>query len=382
MRTAVDPRFPSELRRVRTERGLSLRSLERLVYASKSHLGMIEAGTAQPTPALAARLDSALNAGGLLSSLVADPQAELSPEVEDRLRYAEAHPSRADHGIVDGLETLLAGQRRIEDSIGAPAILAPVQSQLALILELVGESRDNVRPRLVQAAAEWAQFGGWVHQACGLPDGADRWLARSLEWATEVGNRDLIYTLLSFRAYLAEDQGAYGSLIGLTRASLADPGAVHVAQRAYDCYQLGRGLARVGEMADARSAIAAGDDLVAAVAEDIGPTPPWHYYRSTSFFEVEAGRALVKIGDRPAAEQAIRRLTTGLAGLEANTEGADWAASYLCDLAVAHGQVSDTASARTILDQARRVGVAMRSRRLLAQVTAAVQQIGASMDTR
>lgn len=61
--------FGQCLRRLRTERGLSLADLSALAHYSRSHLSKVENGQKTPTPALAGSCDEALEAGGTLARL-------------------------------------------------------------------------------------------------------------------------------------------------------------------------------------------------------------------------------------------------------------------------------------------------------------------------
>ncbi|MBT2401806.1 helix-turn-helix domain-containing protein [Streptomyces sp. ISL-100] len=64
--------FGEELRRLRSERGISLTALARSIHYSKGYLSKIENGGKPPTPDVARRCDEALGAGGSLVRLVAD----------------------------------------------------------------------------------------------------------------------------------------------------------------------------------------------------------------------------------------------------------------------------------------------------------------------
>ncbi|MEV1015473.1 helix-turn-helix transcriptional regulator [Micromonospora sp. NPDC049801] len=108
--TIVDPRFASELRRLREARGPSLRQLAAVTYG-KSLIYQLEAGQAKPTVDVAARLDEALTAGGALARLVID-----APEGGGRLAYTVVHPHRVDRATAAALVGLLAGYRRFEDA--------------------------------------------------------------------------------------------------------------------------------------------------------------------------------------------------------------------------------------------------------------------------
>ncbi|MGW7056642.1 nSTAND1 domain-containing NTPase [Streptomyces sp. NPDC054887] len=72
--------FGEELRRLRSERGISLTALARSIHYSKGYLSKIENGGKPPTPDVARRCDEALEAGGALLRLVADvPPARRPP---------------------------------------------------------------------------------------------------------------------------------------------------------------------------------------------------------------------------------------------------------------------------------------------------------------
>src|SRR5882724_481299 len=70
--------FGKELRRLRTDAGLSLAQLSRLVHYSKGYLSKIETGARLPSAAVASRCDAAVNAGGALTVLVTARPARLA----------------------------------------------------------------------------------------------------------------------------------------------------------------------------------------------------------------------------------------------------------------------------------------------------------------
>nr|MDT0659398.1 helix-turn-helix transcriptional regulator [Micromonospora sp. DSM 115978] len=379
MRSIVDPRFGATLRRLREQRGLSLRALARAAYASSSHLHDLETGRRRPTPDTAQRLDDVLRAGGELAGMVRDPAADLNPDDHDRLDVVTVHPRQTDPAALDALAALLAAQRRIEDVLGSAAVVSAASAQLDVVTALAGSAHDRLRPRLIGLAAQWAQFVGWLHIAAADRRGADRWLGRALEWATELGDRDLAGTALSFRAMLAEDAGQLGAMIGLSRVAAVDP-AVHISQRAYDWYQLARGLARVGDLPAALNALAAADDTASAAAADTGPVPAWHYYRDATFFQLESGRAAgaLAVLDPQHAGRAVELLRAGLAGLPSETRHTDWVGSYVVDLVRAYDRVGARPEADEALDEARQIAAVTRSGRLLGQVDAAVRNLSAA----
>jgi hypothetical protein len=149
-----------------------------------------ETGRKRPSPENATRLDEALCTGGILSRLVSVPATTqpLTLDDADRLAYVARHPGRVDRAAVDALGVMLAGKRHREDAIGSAPLLEPVTEQLAVIGELVREAHGAVRPTVVDGAAQWAQFAGWLNTALRRPTWPGR-SATSVRWLGSPGPR-------------------------------------------------------------------------------------------------------------------------------------------------------------------------------------------------
>ncbi|MGH3924079.1 MAG: helix-turn-helix domain-containing protein, partial [Pseudonocardiaceae bacterium] len=78
--------FGGELRRLREQRGLSLKKFAHLVHYDPGYLSKIENGLKPPTATLAARCDAELDADGALSALVPAPPARKSRSVGHEIR--------------------------------------------------------------------------------------------------------------------------------------------------------------------------------------------------------------------------------------------------------------------------------------------------------
>lgn len=314
-RTVVDPRFPCRLRQLMSQRGMSVRELASLTYLAKSLVGDYTTGRRPPSPKRARDLDKALGAGGELAALVRE---------DDPLTYAARHPGRVDRAAVAQLADQLAIARTTEDEVGAAPMLSTAADHLTTVAELAREARAPVRPALVAVGAQWAQWAGWLDLAVGRYGRAGAHLDRALEWALEAGDQEMVATVLSFRGHRAWLMGDLGSMVGLTEAALRDD-QIHVGQRAYDRYQLARGHAGVGDRRPAVEALAVGADLADEAVAYTGPRPPWHYYRSTAFFDLEHGLVRAHLGERCRAEELVG---AGLAGLPAEMRHAEWTAMY------------------------------------------------------
>lgn len=372
--TIVDPRFGAELRRWRETRNMSLRQLAAAVSYGKSLIHQLETGQTRPTVDMAVRLDDALHAGGTLAALVAN-----APDGGDRTVYAAEYPRRVDLAAVHALSELLSGYRRLEDSIGTMPVLPPVRAQLDTIVSLLREAPHQVRPTLVNVAAQWAQFAGWLGIATGNDRAARTWLGRGLQWATEAGSVDLIAAILSFQGYQAEGRGDLPEMISLSQAARRDP-HVNTALRAYCAGQEARGLAMAGASpAEVIDRLAEAADVAAQAADE--PLPPWGYWYTPAFFAVQQGIVWRHLGrrDSRANDRAVELLTAGVAGASEDARGSDWHGQHLVELALAHGQDGDPIAARRVLEEAQVIAVSTGSRQLSAQIDAAVRGLRLSV---
>lgn len=367
----VDPRFGAELRRLRSDRGLSLRELAKRAHYGKTYLHDLETGQARPSAEVAAHLDAALESGETLAALVCEPDYGLSPDDQERLAAATACPRRVDRAAVDALAGILSQTRRLEDAVGAGAVLAPVTTHLATLDDLVREARGPVRVPLVDVAAQWSQYAGWLAIATEHPARATALLDRAVALATEAQDADLAATALSFKGHAAYLAGQPGPVVTLFEAARRDP-AVYVGQRAYDALQAARGYAMTGETRDAVRLLGVAADEDAATAEHAGPIPDWHYYRSAGFYLLERGIVYAHLGaataDRQWSARAIESVRAGLAAMPPDMRESEWTADHLLAVATAHLQEGDLAAAAAVLRDVRRIASAAGSGRLLRRV--------------
>ncbi|MBA9001741.1 helix-turn-helix domain-containing protein [Thermomonospora cellulosilytica] len=291
---------------------------------------------------------------------------ELGPDEEERLILAARRPVRADPVVVESLATILAAQRRTEDMIGSAALIEPVRAQLATIQELVIEARGPIRPEVVNVAAQWAQFAGWLHIATGDLESAREWLNRATDWSIEVGDLALTDSITSWKGYLAEHAGHLGPMIGMAQAAQrhrSGPG------RAYDLHMEARGHALVGDRAAADRALNAACEAVAAARP--ADARQWeYYYFAPGFWNLERGVALRYMGrnDPARTQQAIEQLATGHAALPADMRGSEWGGVYLCHQAAAHLEAGDAESAVAVASDALAVAHATSSESLIGRV--------------
>lgn len=351
--------FGEKLRELMTERGLSLRKLAPRVPCDVGYLSKVSRDLKVPSSDMVARLDDALDVGGELAALCPQPTGPLDGDEEERLVLAARRPARTDMAVVESLAAVLAAQRHLEDAIGSAPLIDPVRAQLASIESMVGDARGPVRIRLLDVAAQWAQFAGWLHTSVEQHRHALTYLSRTLEWATEADDRQLVGAVMSWQGYIAERRGQLGSMIGLSQAAQrVRAGSVG---RVYDLYQEARARAMLGEIEPVRRLT----HMAEAEAAEARPEAarPWeYYYFFPGFFGLEHGLAYRILGRTDPAfnAAAVEHLTAGLDGLPEGMRHAEWAGDFVYQLVRAYTQAGEREEAERVTaeldDIAGRVG--------------------------
>jgi transcriptional regulator with XRE-family HTH domain len=156
------PDFGGELRRLRQQRGLSLKKFAQLVHYDPGYVSKIENGNKPPTATFAARCDAALGTGGSLSALVPAPLDHKPPKIAHEVRIPV---------VIDGRPLLLPikanGQLNLtadsDENRGAEADLAQ-----ALSRSLPGSSAAMVL-NSAGMAWQWELPGGHAFGGATLP---------------------------------------------------------------------------------------------------------------------------------------------------------------------------------------------------------------------
>lgn len=364
--------FGDELRRFLAERGMTLREAARRAHCDSGYLSKIARGERPPPgPALAAALDRLLRGDG---ALVAAAQASRSddipgPEGRARLAHARHHPHRISAGAVDALAAVLAVQRRAEDALGSAAVLPAVAAQLKeTITPLVIEARGPVRPAVVEMAAQWAQYAGWLHASQRQSAAASSLFDRGLEWAVEVGSVNLISEIVSMKGQLAWIAGQPGPVIGLSQAAQRGDG-LYPGQVAISAAQEARGHAMAADAAAAERTLGLALERAEQAAERRDEAPPWLYYHSDAFWSLQRGLVYRHLAhDARYYGRAVQALSQGHAGLPADQRFSDWGAVFLYHLAAVHAQAGDTASAAAVALEVAAIAHRTASGRLLAML--------------
>ena len=146
----------------------------------------------------------------------------------------------------------------------------------------------------------------------------------------EAGNDDLAATVISFRGHVAWLRGHVNSVIGLSQVAQRYDN-IYCGQRAYDALQEARGHAILGDAYMVDKLIDSSNELTDRALKELPDAPPWHYYRSPAFWDLERGRALCRLTGR--SKRAEMFLVSGLDALPVEQIDADWVKAYRADLA-------------------------------------------------
>jgi transcriptional regulator with XRE-family HTH domain len=320
--------FGRALRRLREQAGLSQPELARRVPISQSSLSRYESDRQLADPTTVDRFDQLLDANGTLRALLTpiDAARILTPDDRDRLTYVVDKPRSVDPATLTSLTAVLAESRRMEDQLGARIMLEPTVGYVRLLKRLTRDARGAIRRHVVDTAAQWAQFTGWLHTATDNLPVAEKWFDRTFEWAAESNNVSLQANALSFKGHLAWIVGHPGPVIGLSQAAQRDPD-VDIGQRAFDAAQEARGHAMAHDIDEADRMLDIADQRAEQLASRGDDTPPWnYYYASTAFWTLQRGLIYRHIDGRK--QPAADLLTTGMAELPAEQRNAEWVDEY------------------------------------------------------
>ncbi|GLW64666.1 hypothetical protein Arub01_29100 [Actinomadura rubrobrunea] len=245
---------------------------------------------------------------------------EFTPDDEERLTLVSLRPARLDSGTLETLATVLAAQRRLEDAVGAAALLAPVAGQLDVLMVMLRDASGPLRDQLGRIVAEWTVYTGWLHAALRRDAQALALFGRGEELADEFGDGTIAAVATSFRGYVARRQGRPHAVVRAASAALATPGG-HPVQRTFDQLQAAQGYAALGDVERARRLL---DSAAERAADGVEPPPPVYWY-SEAFFQLNIGMVLGDIGEY---SDAAALLGEGLRAMPPEQAGAEWLGEY------------------------------------------------------
>jgi len=313
-------------------------------------------------------LDAALDASGALLAAwevaaAAVTPASAAPDEMERFERALADPRRTDPAVVEHLRRMLAEQRRAEDVLGARLLPPPVLAQVGVIDAMARDARGPVRRELLEVGSHYRQFAGWMRQDRMDRVGATGHYDRAMEAAQEIGDHDMITSVLSLKSHLAWSAGDAGRAVGLAKAGQREPGRVSDAVLALIAQQEARGHALDGDAEATERALDRSAALTYAAAEHPEDAPPWTYFAGPDRLAFQRGVAYVELGRHG---DAVPLLATALSALGDgyDRDRARYAALFALALAGTGAADAAVAHAARAAELAVRTGSALAAREL------------------
>jgi transcriptional regulator with XRE-family HTH domain len=207
----------------------------------------------EPLPEMQAALDTALSRASTESVhrfqafLAQGEQAEFDPLPVPEGRRPAVRPSlQVSAQVIDELTRLRMSLVRSDSLLGPGRLIATVAEQVANVQDMLDSARGDLRRRVFDLAALYAEFQGWLFEDVGQSVRSVGWTGRSVEWAQASDNADLAAYTLMRRAQQAAGQQDSALTIGLAQAAGRQPGVSARIQSA-SAQQHAAGLALEGE---------------------------------------------------------------------------------------------------------------------------------------
>ncbi|MFY1673936.1 helix-turn-helix domain-containing protein [Plantactinospora sp. WMMB334] len=369
---AVQLVFGLVLRQLRTEAGMSLRTLGRVAHYDYSRLSRAERGEHLVDPAVVAELDKVLDTGGLLARLrtLAPPaparrrgharapmttfvgtdggsvefrtpdgrtvhvnlsRRELAQllasgalravlpagtadlDEADRVRGALAEPRVVDTQVLAYFRRLLDEHFAADRMLGPRQLLGPVLAQLDVLDAVRRHARPGVAGPTMRLLAQYAEFAGWLYQDSGDLQAAMHWSDRASQWALAAGDDQMTAYMLIRKSNIATLDNDPVAVVDLAAAAQKVRGSVSPKLIALAGQQEARGWAQLGDVDRFRRNLATAADLLHDRPHDVDPEAPvylHHYDMST--LEEQSASCYRSAGDTDTAIAILERKLTDM----------------------------------------------------------------------
>lgn len=224
--------------------------------------------------------------------------------------------------VVDHLDAVTAGLRRMDDHLGGGQTLGLVRQHLSAVVGLLQHRRytEIVGQRLHATAGELLRLAGWLAFDDGHHGQAQRFWIAALYEAHAADDRGLAANTLGFMSCQAKDLGQIRQAVTLAETARAGyPGTSPKVSAILDL-RAAEGYANEQSTADTRRSLDTAFDRLADTRPAHGD-PDWSYWINEAQAHAQAGYCYVKLEDWPRAREHLRAALR-LQGNEYTREGA------------------------------------------------------------
>jgi tetratricopeptide (TPR) repeat protein len=242
----------------------------------------------------------------LLGTAVTSPAHEwlIAHPADDVARGSGQHVSNE---VVDHLDHITDGLRRLDDELGSGQVLGLVREHLRTVTDLLDNRRytDLVGQRLHATAAELLRLAGWLSFDAGRHPQAQRYWVAALHTAHAAGDRATGANILGFMSCQAKDLGQVREAITLAEtARAAYPGATPRVAAILDL-RAAQAYANNQATNDSRRAIDTAFGRL-TTSTPTGGEPKWCYWLDDAQANEQAGYCYLKLGDWSRARNHLR----------------------------------------------------------------------------
>lgn len=300
------PCFGGEVRRARTNRGLSLRRLSAASGVSYVYISKIETGLAQGSPYAAARLDKALGQQGRLVDLfhcearpAAGSAAIPTPSMLAGLAACHHYGASELQTAIETLEHL----RMRRHVYGPRSVIGDVAENLLMLHAAAAAAKPHLAAAIRGVEARFAEYVSWLAEELSDLDASRTWMAVAVSLGREAGDERIVQYAAIRRSATALRAGDTTRAAQHAKHALACAGlSLRLRRAALQCEA--RAHAKRGEQQEFRQVINTFHEL----ADDDDPADgEWQWGPPSETSVAASGLAeatgLMELGDYRAAAE-------------------------------------------------------------------------------
>ncbi len=196
---------------------------------------------------------------------------------------------------LDFFRRQLAVCAEADGTYGPRRTLPLVLGVIAIIEHDSRHANSSWRRELLLIGARSAEFAGWLYRDVGMPDAAEYWRDRAMEWAQAAADAPMQGYVLLKKSQAAWDNRDAVRMLTLAEAAQDGPWRLPARVRAEAAQQQARAHAMLGRLDDADAHLDAARQLLAAQDDDARPDLSAHYDAAvlglqTAICDCESGR--------------------------------------------------------------------------------------------
>lgn len=222
---------------------------------------------------------------------------------------------RLDRPVLDYLTRTLAEHRRMEDRLGARALLPVVAAQAAVLARLMRSAPAGLRDDALSLSAQFDQFLGWMYHDQRDGSASLGRFATAESKAQEAGDPTMAANVLSLKAHLAWSAGNPLASVRFAQAAQWPASRITPAAAGMAAQVEARGLALLRDPDGADEAQARAQALLDRAAQNPEDEPPWLYFYDAEgvWLRMQQGSVQLDLGR---AERAVEELEAALGALD------------------------------------------------------------------